>query len=112
MSLVGDLASNRDRIMRLFAGPVLRTCVQYSIGFYSRPEAAIDVMSSNFVRLNVRDEAIKFRDLRLNGPQTVGGGISPNNLRPDVASDVTGVAVDPVGMDVRAKFNDSRLSRS
>ena len=55
---------NSGRIIRLFAraGPILRTCVQYLMTFFSRPEAASDVISGRFVMPIVLDKCVKFRD--------------------------------------------------
>ena len=62
------------------AGPVLRTCMQYSIAFCSRLEAASDVKSDKFGQLIVSDQVVKFPDPCLNcSPEirstAVGGGI-------------------------------------
>ena len=43
---------------------VLRTFVQYSVAFCSRPETASDVMSGKFVGPTVHDKCVKFRDSR------------------------------------------------
>ena len=94
--------------------------VQHLIAFCSWPEAVNEVLSSNLnyiefsnlVRLAVHDKWIKFGD----GPLTAGGSFSTvisnfSECRPDVAGDVrSGMTIESVGMDVRAKFGDSRLN--
>ena len=76
-----DSRLNSGRIIRLCpAGPVLRTFVEYLITFYSRPEAASDVISGMFVGPVVRDKSVKSHDPSLNRsreipPEAVGGGI-------------------------------------
>ena len=80
------------------AAPVLRTFLQYSFAFCSRPEVANDVMSGRFVRLVDPDQCVKFRDPRLHRspeirPEAVGGGIfghfwNFHKCRPEVAGDV------------------------
>ena len=62
LSLVGDLASDCGRIIRLFAGQTrFAHFQQYSVAFCSRLEAAIDVISGVLLRLVVPDQAAKFR---------------------------------------------------
>ena len=105
----------------LLAAPVLRTFVHYLISFCSRPETACDVIFDKFVRLTVPSECVKFRDPRSNRsgeirPNAVRCGIFSHfanfdKCRPEVAGDVTSsVALDCVGMNVCAKFGDSRLN--
>ena len=59
MSLVGDLASNRDLFDSLLIGPVLRTFLQYSVAFCSRLKADIYVISSAFVRLVIPEKVVQ-----------------------------------------------------
>ena len=96
------------------AGLVSRTFMQYSITFCSRPEAAIDIVSSAFMRHSVAHKIAKLGDPWL---------ISSREMRPQsrhfirlfrdkcwpkLANDVTsGAAVDEVGIDVRVKCGDS-----
>ena len=69
---------NTGRIIRLCsAAAVFAHFLQYVIAFYSRPEAASDVMSSAFPRLIVPDKCLKVRDPRLDrsgeiSPEAVG----------------------------------------
>ena len=74
--------------------------MQYLVAFFSRPEAAGDVISNRFVGLIVYDKHVKFHNPRLNHsreipPKAVGGGGIFNrffnfkdNCQPEVASDV------------------------
>ena len=96
--------------------------MQYSIAFCSQVEAAIDVISSEFVMMIVPDKAVKFRDLGLNSsrkfrPKAIGddicGCLFYDNCRPEVYVDViSGVVVQWVSVDVLVKFGDSRSNRS
>ena len=108
-----------DLFDSLLAAPALRTFVQYLIAFCSQPEAATDVISGNFVWPIVPDKCVKFCDARLNNsgeiqPKAVGCSIfgcfsNFDNYRPEVDGDVVySAALDYVGMDVAAKFGDSR----
>ena len=55
--IIGDLASNRDRIMHLYTGRTsFAQFVQYLNAFCSRHEAASDIISGWFVRLAVPDK--------------------------------------------------------
>ena len=85
------------------------------------PEAAIGVISSRFVGPIVHYERVNFRYPRLSRsgeiqPKAVGCGTfgrSSNfdNCRPEVADDViSGAILDYVGVDVQARFGDSRLN--
>ena len=99
-------------------GPVLRTFVQHLITFVSRPEAASEVISGEFVGPTLLDRCVKFRCHSLNAsreilPEAVGGGISDSffryNFRPEVDNDVLfGVAVDNVGVGICVEFGNSR----
>ena len=61
--IVGDLALNRDRIIRLCADRTRFTnFVQYFIAFCSRPEAASYVKSSRFVRLPIYQIVLEIYD--------------------------------------------------
>ena len=86
------------------ARPVLRTCMQYLIAFYSRLEAAIDVMFGKSVRLIDSDNAEEFRVSGLNSSRQIRPEDSrrrhfrpfsfSDNCRPEVAGDaLSGVAV-------------------
>ena len=109
--------------MRLNAGRTNFThlCAIHNCILQSRPEAATDVISGRFVRLAVPEKCVKFRDPRLNcspgiQPKAVGGGtferfLNFHKCRPEVAGDVISRrSVESAGMDVRAKFDDSRLN--
>ena len=58
----------RQIVIELFeslpAELVLHTSMHYSIAFYSRREAASDVISGWFLRLIVPDNTVEFRDSR------------------------------------------------
>ena len=97
--------------------------MQYLIALCCRTETASDVVSGRFVLPVVRDKRVKFRDPRLNcsreiPPEAVGGVIYGrlsivDNFRPEAATDViSGAFVDPIGMKVRVKFDDSRSNHS
>ena len=65
--IIGDLAPNRGRISRLCASrTLLGTVMQYSITFCSRPEAASNVISGDFLRRIVANRAVKFNNPRFN----------------------------------------------
>ena len=94
--------------------------MQYLFTFCSRPEEVSDVISFRFLGLSVPQKCVKFRDTRSNHsgeslPKAVACGIfgrSSNfdKCQPEVAGNViSGVAVDFVGSDVRAKCSVSRL---
>ena len=77
----GDSMLNSSRISRLFAGrTVLRACVKYLIAFWSRQEAASEVISSRFTWQIVPNKCITLSDPRLNRSgeirrKAVGAGI-------------------------------------
>ena len=86
-------------------GRVLCTFLQYLIAFFSRREAASDVISSRFVGLIVLDK----RNLTRNCRRLHFRPFFRGNFQPEVVSAViSSVAVEYVGMDVRVKFGDSR----
>ena len=91
--------------------------MQYLITFCRRPEATSEVMYGLFVRPVALDESVKLHDPSLNRSpeiptEAVGGDIFDcflYNFRHEVDNDViSGVAIDNVGVDVCAKFGDSR----
>ena len=106
MSFVVNL---HDTVAELFdsllTGPVSRTntFMEYSITFCSRPEAAIDVMSTHVMHIVADNAAVKCRDLRLNCSreiciQVVGDGIFHVfvNFQLKVASGVISSAIAKV----------------
>ena len=78
-------------------------------------------MSGTFARLIVPNRCVKFYDPHFNRsgeiwPEAIGGSIFDSSFYKvdnDVINDVIcGVVVHQIGMDVRAKFGDSRSNRS
>ena len=87
-------------------------CAVFNNIFFSRPEAASDVISGTFLGPIVCDKCAQFRSREI-PPEAVVGGIFESfvhyNLRPEVDNDVvSGMAVDNFSLDVRIKFGDSR----
>ena len=96
----GDSRLKSGRIIRLFVrlSPILGTFVQYLIAFCSRLEEAIDAISDIFIPPNPSEAAFLT--------------VFRYNFRPEGENDVSGVAVDYVGMDVHSGsvdglFNDA-----
>ena len=74
------LNSSRNYSTLSPAGPVLHTFMRYLDAFYSRPEAANDVISGSFVGPVVPDNRVKLDGHHTNGsreipPKVVGGVI-------------------------------------
>ena len=46
----------------LIAEPILRTLCSIQLPFYSRPVAAIEVISNRFIRLSIVDKTAEFGD--------------------------------------------------
>ena len=70
--ITGDLASNRDRIMWLYAGRARFTYFCAVLNYInSQLETASNVISGRFVGPTVHDKHVKFRDPRLNRPQEI-----------------------------------------
>ena len=95
--------------------------MQYSVSVCSLPEVDSRVISGRCIWLTIPHKCVQFRDPRFNSSEqirpkvvVVGGifGLYSNldKCRPEVTDDViSGAALAYVGVDVPAKFGDSRL---
>ena len=94
----GDLTSNQAQIIQPFAGWIrLRTFIQHSTKFCSRPEAAIGIISGKCMRHSIGDKAVKLGDPRLNRSRQIQNcrRFFRDNCQPEVVSDViSSTAVD------------------
>ena len=78
---VGDLRlTGVELFVSLPVGPVLRTCIQYSIAVCSLPEVASRVVSGRYMWLSISGTCVQFCDPSFNRseeirPKAVGGGI-------------------------------------
>ena len=116
-----------DLVDILAAGPVSYTFMEYSKAFCHLPEVASDVLLGTFVSLIVSDNDIKFGKAGLNRSRenrlqvvsdvVFDGFFFPENLRPEVASDIiSGGVIGAVVLDVHVNVviigqNHSRVIR-
>ena len=74
-----------DLFDSLPAAYVLCTFVQYLIAFYSRPEAASNVISGEILRQIVSDKTVKFGDSMSNDSRYIRGAAFVSNERTNIS---------------------------